>query len=190
MYLSSEKVLSLLVLGSPGKFFSVQQTPLPLDSNSDVGTFQDNHLIRDVEYGYKGPGVYHITGSSDLFNLVPDQNGSGDGAPVVVWYVFYLRITISTRHWWNWRKSNDTNSQRWFISNVGNGYVTVANNDTGVLLSATSSKSFILELRLLLLALHYPPMNEIYLSLLDYRPSTNPHLFLITWESRNTMASR
>lgn len=87
MYLSTEKVFSLFVLASPGKFFPVQQSPLPLDLNSDIGSFQDNGLIRDVEYGYKGPGVYHISGSSDLFNLVPDQIGSGDGAPVVVWYV-------------------------------------------------------------------------------------------------------
>lgn len=92
MYLSSEKVISLFVLASPGKFLPVQQqqSPLPqLESNSDIGSsFQDkNDLIRDVDYGYKGPGVYHISGYVDNFNLVPEQIGSGDGAPVVVWYV-------------------------------------------------------------------------------------------------------
>lgn len=149
MYLSTEKVFSLFVLASPGKIFPVQQSPLPLESNSDIGRFQDNGLIRDVEYGYKGPGVYHISGSSDLFNLVPDQIGSGDGAPVVVWYVHTYsglsRITMlrTGRFDENWRQSNNTNSQRWFISDVGNGFVTVANNDTGVLLSASSSKPFI-----------------------------------------------
>lgn len=94
MYLSSQKVISLLILSSPVKFPPVQQTP---DSNSGVGTIQDQNQISDVEYGYKGPGVYHITSSNDLFNLALDNNGSGNGDPVVVWYVFYPRITTLTR---------------------------------------------------------------------------------------------
>lgn len=94
MYLSSQKVISLLILSSPVKFSPVQQTP---NSNSGVGTIQDQNLIRDVEYGYKGPGVYHITSSNDLFNLALGNNGSGNGDPVVVWYVFYPRITTLTR---------------------------------------------------------------------------------------------
>lgn len=98
MYLSSEKVISLFVLASPGsKFFPVQQQT-QLESNSDIvgsSSFQDdndNYLTRDVDYGYKGPGVYHISGYTDHFNLVPEQIGSGDGAPVVVWYVYFLMI--------------------------------------------------------------------------------------------------
>lgn len=97
MYLSSQKVFSLLILSSPVKFSPVQQTPLPPNFNSGVGTIQDHNLIRDVEYGYKGPGVYHITSSNDLFNLALGNNSSGNGDPVVVWYVFYPRITTLTR---------------------------------------------------------------------------------------------
>lgn len=106
MYFSSQKVLSLLILGSPGKFSPVQQTALPPNSNSDVGPLRDHNGISDVEYGYKGPGVYHITSSNDRYNLARGHNGSGssgDGAPVVVWYVFYpARITMVAT-----RQSND-----------------------------------------------------------------------------------
>lgn len=138
MYFSSHLLFSLLILGSPGNLSPVKQTSLSFNCNSDVGTIQDHHLIRDIEYGYKGPGVYHLTSSSDLYNLVLGDSGNGNGAPVVVWYVFYPRTNHVNMPMMKWRKSNNTDSQRWFISDVGSGYVTVANNGTGVLLSVDS----------------------------------------------------
>lgn len=38
------------------------------------------------------------------------------------------------------RQANATARQRWYISNIGGGYVTVANNVTGVLLAANGCK--------------------------------------------------
>ena len=96
MHFSLQKLFSLLILASPGLFSPVQQA-LPLNCNSDVGTILDHGLIRDIDYGYKGPGVYHITGSADLFNLALDNDGSGDGGSTVVWYVSYPHITVLTR---------------------------------------------------------------------------------------------
>lgn len=85
MYFSSHKLFSLLVLASPGSFTPLGQTLLPLNCHS-------NAQIKDVEYGYKGPGVYHITGLGDLYNLALGDIGSGDGAPAVVWYVLVLSL--------------------------------------------------------------------------------------------------
>ena len=38
------------------------------------------------------------------------------------------------------RKANTTQSQLWFVSDVGDDQVTIANNGTGVLLTASSCK--------------------------------------------------
>ena len=138
MYFPSRILFSLLILGSPGNLSPVQQVSLSLNFNSDVGTTQDHHLTKDIEYGYKGPGVYHLTSSNDHYNLALGNSGIGNGDPVVVWYVFYPSINQFNVPMMKWRKPNNTDSQRWFLSDVGSGYVTVANNGTGELLSVNS----------------------------------------------------
>ena len=40
------------------------------------------------------------------------------------------------------RGKNDTNTQRWYFSDVGGGFITAANNGTGMLLSGAASEFF------------------------------------------------
>lgn len=89
MHFSLQKAFSLIMLASPGLLFSpLQQALLRFSCDSDVDSISDNGLIRDIEFGYEGPGVYHIIGGGDYYNLALDDVGSGDGATAVVWYVF------------------------------------------------------------------------------------------------------
>lgn len=85
MQFSLQKALSLLFLASPGLSTPVQQSPLLLSCQSEVGTSSGNDQHAAVHYGYQGPGVYHIIGVSDHYQLSLGGVDSGDGAPAVVW---------------------------------------------------------------------------------------------------------
>lgn len=85
MHFSLEKALSLLFLASPGLLTPIQQSSFFLSCHSEVGTSSGNDQHTTVHYGYQGPGVYHIIGVSDHYQLSLGDVGSGDGAPAVVW---------------------------------------------------------------------------------------------------------
>lgn len=112
MHFVMQKLFSLLILVSSGlsspfqqahlRFSSALSSPLRLPCHSDVGIISENDRINDVEYGYQGPGVYHITSQADLFNLVPGTSGFSDEVPVAVWCVFqtwhdHVHVTILMR---------------------------------------------------------------------------------------------
>lgn len=87
MLFSLQKLFSILALVAPGLLSPVQQDPLQLTCTSNAGTISGYDLTQDVEYGYKGPGVYHITSLADHYNLVVGDTGTGEGVPVVMWYI-------------------------------------------------------------------------------------------------------
>ncbi|MCJ1271813.1 hypothetical protein MMC22_011718 [Lobaria immixta] len=81
----------------------------------------DQVVINAASYGYKGPGVYRITGLHSSLNV--DLNGTSDGSLV------------------NLQPPSNANSQRWLIAYVGKGQVIIINNGTGLYLSATTGAS-------------------------------------------------
>ena len=92
MHFSSHKALSFLFFAAPGLLTPLQQSPLQLPCHSEVDTVSGIDQNTDVHFGYQGPGVYHLLGSADRYQLSLGSDGSGDGYPAVVWYVLSILL--------------------------------------------------------------------------------------------------
>lgn len=79
MRCSLNKLFLLFVLPTPAILSPLQQSLQVMCTTDKVET-------NDVEYGYKGPGVYYITSFADQYHASLGTNGTGDGAPLVTWY--------------------------------------------------------------------------------------------------------
>ena len=80
MHCSLNKLFLLFALPTPAILSPLQQSLL------QVMCTTDNAEINDVDYGYKGAGVYYITSYADQYHASLGSNGTGDGAPLVTWY--------------------------------------------------------------------------------------------------------
>lgn len=77
------KFLVLLALSTPA-------IPSPLQSSLQPLCMTDQVKTNDVQYGFKGPGVYYITSYADQYRASLGASGTGEGAPLVTWYLFKI----------------------------------------------------------------------------------------------------